>query len=245
MNRAGKPTPAFFETLAAQHIELEPGELEKLEAHLEALLEANERFNLTAVRDPAEAWVRHVADSLSLVPFVVESGAKSIVDLGSGGGFPGIPLAIAMPEVQVLLVDSVGKKVRYLEEVVQRLGLPNVTVRQTRAEELADWKGGLRESFDAVVCRAVGGLATLVELALPLVKIDGLLLAIKGEKAPEEIEEAARALKELQGEVAATQRTPTGTIVAVRKLAKTVRLYPRDQGLPARKPLGVKVDPGS
>jgi 16S rRNA (guanine527-N7)-methyltransferase len=137
----------------------------------------------------------------------------------------------------------VGKKVRYLEEVVRKLALTNVAVRQTRAEELAEWKGGLRESFDAVVCRAVGGLATLVELALPLIKVDGLLLAIKGEKAPEEIVEAARALKELQGEVAATERTPTGTIVAVRKLARTVRLYPRDQGLPARKPLGVKVDP--
>jgi 16S rRNA (guanine527-N7)-methyltransferase len=244
MNRAGKPTPAFLETLAAQHIELEPGDLEKLQTHLEALLEANERFNLTAVRDPAEAWVRHVADSLSLVPFVAECGAKSIVDLGSGGGFPGIPLAIAMPDVQVMLVDSVGKKVRYLEEVVQRLALTNVTVRQTRAEELAEWKGGLRESFDAVVCRAVGGLATLIELALPLVKVDGLLLAIKGEKAPDEIEEAARALRELQGEVAATERTPTGTIVAVRKMARTVRLYPRDQGLPARKPLGFKAESG-
>jgi 16S rRNA (guanine527-N7)-methyltransferase len=244
MNRAGKPTPAFFETIAAQHIELEPGELERLEGHLEALLEANERFNLTAVRDPAEAWVRHVADSLSLVPFVAESGAKSIVDLGSGGGFPGIPLAIAMPHVQVMLVDSVGKKVRYLEEVVQRLALTNVTVRQTRAEELAAWKGGLRESFDAVVCRAVGGLPTLVELALPLIKVDGLLLAIKGERAQEEIVEAARALQELHGEVAAAERTPTGTIVAVRKLARTVRLYPRDQGQPARKPLGFKTEVG-
>jgi 16S rRNA (guanine527-N7)-methyltransferase len=240
MSRAGPPTPAFFEQLAAQHIELEPGDVERLGTHLDALLEANERFNLTAVRDPAETWVRHAADSLSLIPFVAEAGAKSIVDLGTGGGFPGIPLAIAMPDVQVLLVDSVGKKVRYLQEVVQRLDLRNATVRQARAEELAEWKGGLRESFDAVVCRAVGSLATLVELSLPLVKIDGLLLAIKGEKAPDEIVEAARALKELQGEVAATHRTPTGTIVAVRKLAKTVRLYPRDQGLPARKPLGFK-----
>ena len=90
MNRAGKPTPAFFETLAAQHIELEPGDLEKLQTHLEALLEANERFNLTAVRDPAEAWVRHAADSLSLVPFVAEAGAACIIDVGTGGGFPGV-----------------------------------------------------------------------------------------------------------------------------------------------------------
>ena len=242
MSRAGHAPEAFHETLRAQHIELEPGEIERLGAHLDLMLEANERFNLTAIRDPAEAWVRHVADSLSLVPFVAEAGARNVVDLGTGGGFPGIPLAIAMPEVQVLLVDSVGKKVRFLEEVVAKLGLANATVRQARAEEIAEWKGGLRESFDAVVCRAVGGLATLVELSLPLVRVDGLLLAIKGEKAPDEIAEAARALQELHGEVVATERTPTGTIVAVRKLAKTVRLYPRDQGLPARKPLGVKVD---
>jgi 16S rRNA (guanine527-N7)-methyltransferase len=242
MSRAGDPTPAFFEQLAAQHIELEPGDVERLAAHLDALLEANERFNLTAIREPTEAWVRHVADSLSLIPFVSEAGATSVVDLGTGGGFPGIPLAIAMPDVQVLLVDSVGKKVRYLEEVVQRLALTNASVRQARAEELAEWKGGLRESFDAVVCRAVGSLASLVELSLPLVKVDGLLLAIKGEKAPDEISEAARALKELHGEVAATHRTPTGTIVAVRKLAKTPRLYPRDQGLPARKPLSNRPD---
>ena len=240
MNRAGSPPPAFRETLAAQHIELEPGDEAKLARHLDLMLEANERFNLTAIREPGEAWVRHVADSLSLIPFVAEAGARSIVDLGTGGGFPGVPLAIAMPEVQVMLVDSVGKKVRFLEEVVRELGLANATVRQARAEEIAEWKGGLRESFDAVVCRAVGGLATLVELALPLVRVDGLLLAIKGEKAAEEIAAAERALKELHGEVAATHRTPTGTIVAIRKVAKTVRLYPRDQGLPARKPLGVK-----
>ena len=237
MSRAGTPTPAFHESLAAQHIELEPGEIERLGTHLHMLLEANERFNLTAIRDPAEAWVRHVADSLSLVPFLGETGAREVVDLGSGGGFPGIPLAIVMPDVRFTLVESVGKKARFLQEVVQRLELANVTVLQERAEQVAEFKGGLRESFDAVVCRAVGALASLVELSLPLVRVDGWLIAIKGEKAPEEIEGAARALHELHGEVAATHRTPTGTIVAVRKNAKTSRLYPRDQGLAARKPL--------
>lgn len=237
MSRAGTPTPAFHASLAAQHIELEPGEIERLATHLDMLLEANERFNLTAIRDPAEAWTRHVADSLSLVPFVAEAGARAVVDLGSGGGFPGVPLAVAMPDVHFMLVESVGKKARFLQEVVQRLGLPNVTVRQTRAEEVAEFKGGLRESFDAVVCRAVGGLASLVELSLPMLRVDGWLLAIKGEKAPEEIVAAERALHELHGEVVATHRTPTGTVVAVRKNAKTSRLYPRDQGLAARKPL--------
>ena len=240
MSRAGNPPATFHETLAAQHIELEPGDESRLARHLHLMLETNERFNLTAIRDPAEAWVRHVADSLSLIPFVAEAEVRTMLDLGTGGGFPGIPLAITMPDVQVTLVDSVGKKVRFLEEVVRDLGLTNATVRQARAEEVAEWKGGLRESFDAVVCRAVGSLATLVELAMPLVRVDGLLLAIKGEKAAEEIAAAERALAELHGEVAATHRTPTGTIVVIRKLAKTSRLYPRDQGLPARKPLGAK-----
>jgi 16S rRNA (guanine527-N7)-methyltransferase len=237
MNRAGNPTPEFHRALAEQHIELEPGEIDALAQHLDMLLEANERFNLTAVRDPAEAWVRHVADSLSLVPFLAETSARRVVDLGSGGGFPGVPLAIAMPDVQFTLVESVGKKARFLQAVIDRLQLRNATVRQARAEDVAEYKGGLRESFDAVVCRAVGALASLVELSLPLVKVDGWLLAIKGEKAPDEIAAAARALQELHGEVAATHRTPTGTIVAIRKNAKTSRLYPRGQGLAARKPL--------
>jgi 16S rRNA (guanine527-N7)-methyltransferase len=240
MSRVGAPPQAFFDMLAAQHIELEPGDAERLGTHLDMLLDANERFNLTAIREPAEAWVRHAADSLSLVPFVAEAGAACIIDVGTGGGFPGIPLAIAMPDVQVMLVDSVGKKVRFLQEVVDALGLTNATVRQARAEEVAEYKGGLRESFDAVVCRAVGNLSTLIELSLPLVKVDGLLLAIKGEKAQEEIVAAERALQELRGELVTTERTPTGTIVAIRKTAKTVRLYPREQGLAARKPLGFK-----
>lgn len=237
MNRAGTPTPAFHRTLAEQHIELEAGELEQLATHLDLLLEANERVNLTAIKEPAEAWVRHVADSLSLVPFLGETGARAVVDLGSGGGFPGVPLAIAMPQVRFTLVESVGKKTRFLQEVVDRLGLSNVNVRQARAEDLAEYKGGQRESFDAVVCRAVGALAGLVELSLPLVRVDGWLLAIKGEKAPDEILAAERALAELHGEVSATHRTPTGTIVAIRKTAKTSRLYPRGQGLPGRKPI--------
>lgn len=245
MSRAGTPPPEFALALAEQHIELDADDERRLAAHLDALLEANERFNLTAVRDPAQAWVRHVADSLSLVPFVAEASVREAVDLGSGGGFPGIPLAIAMPDVQWTLVESVGKKARFLQETVERLGLANARVQQARSEDLAAFKTGVRERMDAVVCRAVGGLASLVELAVPLLKVDGLLLAIKGEKAPEEIAAAARALKELHAEVAATHRTPTGTIVAVRKLAKTSRLYPRGQGLPARKPLGVNADKAS
>ncbi len=245
MSRAGKPTADFVRTLAEQHIELDPGDEDRLAVHLDALLEANERFNLTAVRDPEQAWVRHVADSLSLVPFVAEAGVREALDLGSGGGFPGIPLAIAMPEVQWTLVESVGKKARFLQETIERLGLANVRVQQARAEDLAAFKTGVREQMDAVVCRAVGGLASLVELAVPLLKVDGLLLAIKGEKAPEEIAAATRALRELHAEVAATHRTPTGTVVAVRKLAKTSRLYPRGQGLPARKPLGGDADKAS
>ena len=245
MSRAGKPTADFVRTLAEQHIELDPGDEDRLAVHLDALLEANERFNLTAVRDPEQAWVRHVADSLSLVPFVAEAGVREAMDLGSGGGFPGIPLAIAMPEVQWTLVESVGKKARFLQETIERLGLANVRVQQARAEDLAAFKTGVREQMDAVACRAVGGLASLVELAVPLLKVDGLLLAIKGEKAPEEIAAATRALRELHAEVAATHRTPTGTVVAVRKLAKTSRLYPRGQGLPARKPLGGDADKAS
>ncbi len=236
MSRVGAPPAEFATALAAQRIELDPGDVDALATHLDMLLEANERFNLTAIREPAQAWMRHAADSLSLLPWLAD--AQLAVDLGSGGGFPGMPLAIALPGLQVHLVESVGKKCNFLREVAARLGLANVTVHQRRAEEMAAFRGGMREQADAVVCRAVGSLATLVELAVPLLKVEGLLLAIKGERAPDEIREATRALHELHAEVVDSQRTPTGTVVVIRKLARTVRLYPRDQGLPARKPLG-------
>ncbi|MCE9620236.1 MAG: 16S rRNA (guanine(527)-N(7))-methyltransferase RsmG [Planctomycetes bacterium] len=239
MNRVPAPPPHFHEALKSQSIELDPGDEEKLTEFLSHLLHVNQQFNLTAIKDPAEAWVKHIADSLSLLPFLMALEAKQVADIGSGGGLPGIPLAIAMPGTHFSLIESTGKKARFLSEAVQRLGLKNVTVLTERIEEAAAFRRKEREGMDAVTCRAVGQLASIIELAVPLLKVGGVLLAIKGERAPQEIAASDRALELLHAKVDTTTRTPTGTIVAVVKLAKTSRLYPRDQGLPSRKPLGI------
>ncbi len=239
MNRVSDPPQAFHEMLRSQSIELDHGDQETLTTYLSHLLLVNQQFNLTAIKDPAEAWIKHIADSLTLLPFLSALEAKNVADIGSGGGLPGIPLAIAMPHVSFTLIESTGKKARFLSEAVQLLGLSNVTILQARIEEACAFRSAEREAMDAVTCRAVGQLASIIELAVPLLKVDGVLLAIKGERAPQEIQAAQRALDLLHANVDTTTRTPTGTIVAVVKLAKTSRLYPRDQGLPSRKPLGI------
>ena len=239
MNRVSAPPPLFYEMLKSQSIELDHGDEDTLGTFLSHLLLVNQQFNLTAIKDPAEAWVKHIADSLSLLPFLAALDAKNVADIGSGGGLPGIPLAIAMPNVSFTLIESTGKKARFLSEAIELLGLSNVSVMQARIEDASAFRSPEREALDAVTCRAVGQLASIIELAVPLLKVDGVLLAIKGERAPQEIEAAQRALELLHAKVDTTTRTPTGTIVAVVKLAKTSRLYPRDQGLPSRKPLGI------
>lgn len=224
--------------LAAQGIVLDPGDGERLRRYLELLLEANERFNLTAVRDPTEAWTRHVQDSLSLVPFLASSEARTVMDVGSGGGLPGVPLAIVLPGVAFTLLETTGKKAAFLREAATALGLANVTVLQARAEEAGQNHHTYRERFDAVVSRAVGPLAVLLELTVPFAREGGHVLAIKGERAAVEVEESKQALHLLHAHAVDLVRTPTGTVVVVEKVRKTPRSYPRLPGEPKRRPLG-------
>lgn len=230
------PMPAAVqEALQAQGVLLDPGDADRLRRYLELLLEANGRFNLTAVRDPLQAWERHVQDSLSLVPFVVSAEARMLVDVGSGGGLPGLPLAIALPQVQVTLLESTGKKAEFLRAAAAELGLENVTVAAMRAETAG--RGELRERFDVAVSRAVGRLAILLELMVPLVREGGCALAIKGAQAQTEVDEAKQALHLLHAQCVDLVRTPTGTVVVIHKPRKTPRAYPRLPGEPARRPL--------
>ena len=143
-------TPAaFLERIAALGIELEPHDLHRLGRYLALLLDANTRFNLTAITDPNEAWMRHVLDSLTLLPLIASAEASRVIDVGSGGGLPGIPLAIAMPHVRFTLLEATGKKARFLNEAVQQLGLTNVEVVNDRAEAVGqDSSGMCREQFD-------------------------------------------------------------------------------------------------
>jgi 16S rRNA (guanine527-N7)-methyltransferase len=231
--------PENFEQLVADlGIEFDDGDLQQLGAFLDMLLETNKQFNLTGIKSADEAWIRHILDSISLMPILAKENVEHVVDVGSGGGLPGIPLAITMPNVTFTLVETTQKKAMFLSHVSQELGLENVTVISERAENLATKNGGFRDIADAVIARAVGPLNVLLELTVPFAKVNGVVLAIKGERAPIEVEEAKKALHVLKSEVISSDRTTTGTILTIRKLEPTPNKYPRIAGEPKRIPIG-------
>lgn len=254
---AALPPPAeFLNSVRDLGIELEAQEIASLGLYLALLMKANETQNLTAVRDETEAWRRHILDSLTLLPALADFPERArVIDVGSGGGLPGIPLAIAMPHLGFTLLEATAKKCDFLNQAIGRLGLRNAVVLQGRSERVAHDRGerkdafgtvthagGHREAYDAVVARAVGRLATLIELTAPLCKIGGSVLLIKGEKAEEELKEAERALHLLKVVHVETVPTPTGRIVILEKRIATPRDYPRADGEPSRAPLGAKAD---
>lgn len=243
------PPPEFLAAVAGLGIELDDSDAQRLGHYLALLLAANQTMNLTAITDPMDAWLRHIADALTLVPVLSElPESASVVDIGSGGGVPGLPLAIAMPNLRFTLLEATGKKTAFLREAVSRLRLTNVAVALARAEDAGRTRPGqraaavanapgLRETFDAATARAVGKLAVLVELAIPLLKVGGLAAFIKGQKADEELAQAANALKTLHATHAGTIDTPTGKVIVLEKTAPTQRNYPRPAGEPTKHPL--------
>ncbi|MDY7110466.1 MAG: 16S rRNA (guanine(527)-N(7))-methyltransferase RsmG [Planctomycetota bacterium] len=233
-----RPPQMFIEHIRALEIVFDEGDLDRLGRYLALLLEANRQFNLTAVKDPDEAWMKHIHDSLTLLPFIVTAEARTMIDIGSGGGLPGLVLAIVLPRMQVTLLEATGKKARFLQQTADALELANVSVINDRAETIGRDRAHHREAYDLAAARAVGRLPVLVELAVPLVRIGGHVLAIKGERAAEEIAEAREALYRLHSHVLDTHRTETGTIVIIGKQRRTPKLYPRRAGEPARAPLG-------
>lgn len=210
------PPAGFAERLAEVGATVDDATLAKLGDYLGRLLAMNEVMNLTAVRDPAEAWDRHLLDALTLLPLLAEVPAGGrLVDVGSGGGIPGIPLAIARPDLRFTLVESTKKKAGFLASVSAALGLDNVKVRAERAEKLE-----LRGVFDAATARAVARLEELVPLVIPLLRGGGAAFLIKGQRAEEELEEAAEVLDDVRAEHETTIPTPTGRIVVLRRVAK-------------------------
>jgi 16S rRNA (guanine527-N7)-methyltransferase len=197
-------------------VSLAPAQIERLGSYLARLLAMNEQMNLTAIKDASEAWVRHGLDALSLVPHLesLPAGAR-VLDVGSGGGVPGIPLAIARPDLRVVLMEATQKKVAFLGAVTAALGLDQVTTLHGRAEQLATTE--LRGSFDAVTARAVARLDALLPWTAPFARPGGLLLLIKGQQAQQELAEASRSLARFRCEHLETRETPTGRVVMLRK----------------------------
>ena len=210
------PPEGFAERLAAIGVPLDAAAIAKLGDYLARLLAMNELVNLTAITDPVEAWEKHVLDSLTLVPLLEElSAGARLADIGSGGGLPGLPLAIARPDLRVTLVEATQKKASFLVAVAAALGLTNVSVRAERAEQLG--KGDLCGTFDAVTARAVGRLVMLIPLTVPFVRPNGMVLLVKGQRAEEELAEASWVLGRQRAAFVKTVGTPTGKIVMLRK----------------------------
>lgn len=221
---------------------LSQNQQEQFRVYEELLLDWNSKINLTAVRDPEGIRIKHFLDSLTCVPALGDMNGKSLIDIGTGAGFPGIPLRIFYPEMKLTLVDSVGKKADFCRLVCDTLNLKNVTVLKDRSEELGADKN-TREKYDAATARAVAVLPVLCEYLLPLVKVGGVMLAQKGESAPEEVKTAAAAIQKLGGgEPELTEVTLPGVegsryLVKIPKIKATPAGYPRRTGLPLKKPI--------
>lgn len=223
-------------------IRLTPEQERAFQFYEDELSAWNEKFNLTAIRDRKEIRTKHFLDSLTCLSRLGNICGLHLIDIGTGAGFPGLPIKIAEPGVEVTLVDSVGKKLAFCEHVIQGLALQNARCIQSRAEDLGQ-SAAHREKYDRGVARAVAGLPVLLEYLLPLLKVGGLAVIQKGSNAPGEVEEAQKAAKVLGGEIEAI--TPvilpgiaeTRYLVTVGKINPTPGEFPRRAGIPSRKPI--------
>ena len=223
-------------------LHLTRSQLSALSLYERELIDWNTRFNLTAIRDPHEIHVKHFLDSLSCLMALREAPFDRLIDVGTGAGFPGIPIKIIFPKMQLTLVESVGKKAEFCRHVVNILDLKRVQVVQDRAESLGQ-NPSYREQYDWAVARAVAILPVLAEYLLPLVRVGGSMLAMKGESGPVEAHSAERALRVLGGHL--RQLLPVALpgvaeeryLVMIDKVAATPKGYPRKVGVPARRPL--------
>jgi len=208
------------------------------------LAEGTRALNLTSVREPAEIERRHVADALALIIALEETGllprGARVVDVGSGGGLPGVPLAIMRPDLSITLLEATGKKAAFLRTTTAQLALPHVRVLALRAEE-AGHLADEREQYDLAVARAVAPLAALVELTLPMVRVGGVLAAVKGSRAEAELREAAGAIARCGGGVPRIISLPRADthlrLILVPKRTATPADLPRRPGMPAKHPL--------
>lgn len=229
-------------------IRLSSTQVEALRIFERELLTWNEKVNLTAIREPEQIRIKHFLDSLTCLLAINEPARSKIIDVGSGAGFPGLPLKILYPSIQLTLVESVGKKASFCRHMVQLLKLEGVEVLQERAE-IVGRKPAHREQYDWVIARAVAVMNVLAEYILPLAKVGGTALAMKGESAPAEAHAAESAIKLLGGHIRKLiPVTLPGVVeerylIVVDKVVATPDQYPRRVGLPSKRPLQAAPEP--
>ncbi len=217
-------------------------QIKQFEDYYCILIEWNHVMNLTAITEYEEAVEKHFIDSLSIINAVDFSEIFNIIDIGTGAGFPGIPLKIAFPDINITLLDSLNKRVKFLNEVIEQLGLNNINAIHGRAEDYAKQKE-YREQYDLCVSRAVANLSTLSEYCLPYVKINGLFIPYKSGDIDVELEKSEHAVSILGGVVSDVIRfqlpgTDIGrSFVKIKKIKSTGKKYPRKAGLPSKEPL--------
>lgn len=233
-----------METLArgaeALGLALSPRQRELFEIYYRELVDWNRRVNLTSIVDYQGVQTRHFVDSLSVAP-ALGPGAGRVIDIGSGAGFPGLPLKILLPHLKVVLLESVSKKTAFLSHLIARLGLEGVEVLTSRAEEVAH-RPGYREGFDAVLGRALAPLSVMAELALPLARMGGRVIAQKKGDISSEVAAAARAIGLMGGQVVEIRQVAVPgleghRLVVLEKVSPTSENYPRRAGLPAKRPI--------
>lgn len=232
----------FQDSLSKFGLTLNDFQLEQFMQYYELLTEWNSFMNLTAITEFEEVCTKHFIDSLSLCRALDCTKALSIIDVGTGAGFPGIPLKIAFPNLRITLLDSLGKRVKFLQEVIEKLGLEQIDAVHGRAEDFAK-PNMLREKFNICVSRAVANLSTLLEYCIPYVKVGGFFISYKSEKVAEEKNMAEHAVDLLGGafleqvEFVLPNSEFYRNLIVIKKVKETPKKYPRKAGLPSKEPL--------
>ncbi len=223
-------------------IELNDKQMEQFNRYFELLVEWNEKINLTAITEPKEVAIKHMIDSITAYDEALFKDGATVIDVGTGAGFPGLPLKIFCPEIKLTLMDSLNKRIKFLQTVVEELGLKDVECVHARAEEGARNKK-YRESFDLAVSRAVARLPILCEYCLPFVRKGGHFIALKGMQFQEEAEEAAKAIKVMGGSkteirpVKLPEIDDKRAVITITKTMPTPKAYPRKAGTPTKNPI--------
>ncbi|XXM72191.1 16S rRNA (guanine(527)-N(7))-methyltransferase RsmG [Lysinibacillus sphaericus] len=232
----------FQSSLEEKGISLSPGQLDQFERYYEILVEWNEKMNLTAITDKEEVYLKHFYDSISAAFYIDFSDVESVCDVGAGAGFPSIPLKICFPHLHITIVDSLNKRISFLNHLSNELGLENTNFFHDRAETFGKKKEH-RESYDVVTARAVARMSVLSELCLPLVKKGGLFVAMKAASAGEELNIGKKAIATLGGQTEKVfsfvlpEEESERNIVKINKVKETPNKYPRKPGTPNKLPL--------